>query len=73
MLYGGGFNNWAKDNSIEKEELEQLRGELLRIRLKIVELNPLRQSEIKKEKKKEKNPYEINNTIFFLLHSRDRK
>ena len=67
MIYGGGFNNWAKDNSIEKEELDiikQLRGELSCIKLKIVELNPLIHSEIKKEKKKEnKNTYEINNTI----------
>ena len=64
LLYGGGFKNWAKENSIQKEELDiikELRKELLCLRSKIVEMNPLIHSEIQKENKKDKTPYEITN------------
>ena len=71
MLYGGGFKNWAKDNSIKKEELDiikELRGELLCIGSKIVEMNPLIHSEITKENKKDKTPYEITNrTVSYYI------
>ena len=67
LLYRGGFKNWAKDNDVKASKLDiskRLREELLYIRLKFVELNPLIYAEVEadiKKRKQVKTQYDINN------------
>ena len=74
LLYGGGFKNWAKDNDVKASELDiskRLEEELLYIRWKSVELNPLLYAEVEadiKKRKQVKTQYDINNrTVSYYI------